>query len=258
MANFLRSDLYRLVRQGLFWAFMLTLPFLVAACIAIARFVGASSDVLPTSVSLVPNMSDGGSVPLMLTLFFVLFIQSDAKQDALKSLLATPGSRRDYVVSKTVVLLIASVAYVVTTQLSMVIVGMAFSIPVVSADPLSVVLGVVGMSLVSAAYAALGFALSMLGKAPSIVMVVAVLAVLGSFDFGFMLLLQYASSVYPFLEPAFDVVRNLMLTNVASPLSAGSSISAGPELGYCMLVCIGYVAVATVASLLIMRRRDIS
>lgn len=257
MLNFLRADLYRIVHQKLFWIFLLLLPVLVVSCTVVARLAGAG-EVLASSVSLVPNMSDSGSVPLMLTLFFVFFVQSDSKQAAIKSLLVTPHARRDYVLSKSVALLIASFVYVLAVQAAMVLIGVLFSISIVPTDPLSVILGLVGMTLAGAAYAALGFALSVSGRVSSLVMVVAVLAVLGMFDFGIMVLLELASDSYPFLSPVFGAIQSILLTNATSPLSSSASVVVGPDLAFCMAVCLGYVLAATVAALLIMRRRDIS
>lgn len=258
MLNFLESDLYRLVRQGSFWTFMLVLPALVTACIVAGLLLGAETDVLPSVVSLVPNMSDSGVVVLTLTLFFVLFLQADSKQDALKSLLATPHARRDYVLSKAAVLLIASLVYVLATQATMVAIGLLFGVSVASFDPFAVVAGTAGMTLACAAYAALGFVLASFGKAPSLVMVAAVLATMGTFDFGIMFVLDLVSAAYPALVPVSEAIEGVMLVNATAPLSSASSIALTPEFCFCVAVCLGYVAAAVAVSLLVMRRRTVS
>lgn len=259
MLNYMKADLYRLVHAASFWVFMLTYPALIGLCAVVAEVLGAGwIAVFPESISLVPNMEDAGIAPIMVALFFTSFILLDAKQGALKSMLAGPHSRSDYVLAKAATLLVVCACYVATMQLLMTLTCLLSGVPFEPFGPAEVLAGFAAMTLATAAGAALGFALAMLGKAPNFMTFVAFLAAAGTFEGGLALSLSLTSVLVPWFEPIAHAVVSVLWGSATAPLEHASTIALNADLGFCMLVCAGYVVVAVLASLAIMRRRDIS
>lgn len=256
-ANLLRAELYRLVRLPPFWIGLVAVAGTALAACALNLLVILADDTLATAwAQVVPgNTGPFGLCPLAVGVVMVALIGSEQRAGAVASL-AGAGLRRVYPLVAGAVLLPVSAAHILAVEVVVVAFSLVASIPLAPVDPAALALGFAGMTLLTAAIAAIPLAMTIATGMEWLGMVLAVIWGLTLPDAWLDGALALLSEMAPAWGGAWGIMRAGQLTSVAMALKAPLELLADPRcVAHVLLVPIGWIAAAGAFAHASLRRR---
>lgn len=267
MANFLRSDWYRLRRSGVLAGvvlFLLAVPAVLSlGCLAVALVQGDDVGGWRFGSSFVDMGAGMGFVSGMLSLTAayapVSLVSYDWRTGACKTTLAARGARRDYVLSKVAVGALCSFILPAVTLVGYLVFPMIAGVPYETAPGIAVTLQWwLFASLVCLGYATLGTLLALISRGETMAWVLAIAVGLGMAGSAVQALLGGVAALWPVLADAATAVADGMLLTQASAVGAGTSFVEGLTSAVALraaLVPIAWTVACTAAGYLAFRRR---
>lgn len=286
MSNFLRMDLYRLVRSESFWAMLIVVAVMSAISMGMLWWVSTPyfaesmaampgsgmtlgvTDGSSTSVDMAETAAavsqivgttmlrnygnmwiSGGALAMIIGIFVALFLSSEFERGFAKNIFTAQTNRFAFFVSKALVILLATVVFV-AFSFALQALGVAVLALPVEIPPLSdavIWLGLVVLVL---------FALQMIVALIVWLTRRVVAGVLAAILLAGGIVMQLISPLFA-LVPALKHVPDFLLSGCMSSLAQATDIAGPLGVGHVAMVGVAFLVVYSVASIIVLKKRDI-